>query len=449
MVLEIESLHLLEEALQSLEKSFAPLPAYQQSADLERYGVILSQVAERLHDNYPYPHPLYAGQMLKPPHSIARLAYMLAMWINPNNQSIDGGRASSAMEKEAVAGIARMLGWSQHLGHLTSGGTMANLEALWVAGELRPGKKVLASSQAHYTHKRISEVLKLPFQSVPVADDGRIDINALEDILKREAVAVVVATIGTTAIGAVDPLDEIVELRNRYGFRIHVDAAYGGYFVLADNLAPTTRRAFDHLPDVDSLVIDPHKHGLQPYGCGCILFKEASVGRFYQHDSPYTYFSSDDLHLGKISLECSRAGASAVALWATQQLLPMERGGEFAQGMTACHAAALELHQRLCQDDHFMTPFEPQLDIVIWTPTGQQVSAISQHSQAFYKQAALHQLHLAVAHLPSHFFSAYDLQHDQETITCLRSCLMKPDHQAWLSAIYAIIDRTYADLSAN
>jgi tyrosine decarboxylase / aspartate 1-decarboxylase len=59
-------------------------------------------VAHRLGDNYPYFHPLYAGQMLKPPHPVARAAYALAMTINPNNHARDGGRASSEMEIEAV-----------------------------------------------------------------------------------------------------------------------------------------------------------------------------------------------------------------------------------------------------------------------------------------------------------------------------------------------------------
>src|SRR5207249_8532179 len=120
----------------------------------------------RLIDNFPYFHPLYAGQMLKPPHPVARAAYALATWINPNNHALDGGKASSAMEKEAVAQIATMFGWETHLGHLTSGGTMANLEALWVAGQLQPGKKIVASAQSHYTHERISGVLKLPFGKV-------------------------------------------------------------------------------------------------------------------------------------------------------------------------------------------------------------------------------------------------------------------------------------------
>ncbi|MGH9860529.1 MAG: pyridoxal phosphate-dependent decarboxylase family protein, partial [Candidatus Acidiferrales bacterium] len=106
---------------------------------------MLAEVAERMRDNFPYFHPLYAGQMMKPPHPVARLAYALAMWINPNNHALDGGRASSQMENEAVAEIARMFGWHEHLGHLTSGGTMANLEALWIAGQLKPGAAMLAS----------------------------------------------------------------------------------------------------------------------------------------------------------------------------------------------------------------------------------------------------------------------------------------------------------------
>ena len=91
-------------------------------------------------NNYPYFHPLYAGQMLKPPHPVARLAYTLAMTINPNNHALDGGRATSAMEKQAVAQIAAMFGWTKFLGHLCGGGTIANLEALWVAGQVSAGK---------------------------------------------------------------------------------------------------------------------------------------------------------------------------------------------------------------------------------------------------------------------------------------------------------------------
>ena len=149
MTLELESFKLLYESLKQLDEGFCNLPEFTPKVDLERIQRVLGEVAERMRDNYPYPHPLYAGQMLKPPHPVARLAYALAMWINPNNHALDGGRASSAMEKEAVAEIAKLFGWEAFLGHLTSGGTMANLEALWIAGKLKPGKKVVASEQSH------------------------------------------------------------------------------------------------------------------------------------------------------------------------------------------------------------------------------------------------------------------------------------------------------------
>ncbi|HVS74168.1 MAG TPA: hypothetical protein VHE23_01990, partial [Candidatus Acidoferrales bacterium] len=108
-MLERDSLAVLHEAARRLDDGFAGLPAFSpQAPGTNDMGAVLAAVAERLHDNFPYFHPLYAGQMLKPPHPLARLAYTLAMWINPNNHALDGGRASSAMEKEAVAEIAAM-----------------------------------------------------------------------------------------------------------------------------------------------------------------------------------------------------------------------------------------------------------------------------------------------------------------------------------------------------
>jgi glutamate/tyrosine decarboxylase-like PLP-dependent enzyme len=319
-----KSLIILQKALDKLSEGFANLPFFEQDVPNNTEEILL-QVAERMQDNFPYYHPLYAGQMLKPPHEIARLAYMLAMWINPNNHALDGGRASSAMEKEAVAEIASMFGWQKYLGHLTSSGTFANMEALWVANNIHPKKKIVASELAHYTHERISGVLGIRFQKIRCNKSGEMDVKKLEAQLKKGTIGTVVVTMGTTGIGSVDPLDEILELQRKFSFRIHLDAAYGGYFKLADNLSETTMKRFSLTQLADSIVVDPHKHGLQPYGCGCILFKNPEVGKYYKHDSPYTYFSSAELHLGEISLECSRAGAAAVALWATQKLLPLDK----------------------------------------------------------------------------------------------------------------------------
>ncbi len=446
-------LHLLAGAQSELDQAFPPLEA----PVAGRAAEVLAQAARRMADNFPYAHPLYAGQMLKPPHPVARAAYAMATAVNPNNHALDGGRASSAMEIEAVAEIAAMFGFPQHLGHLTSSGTFANLEALWVAGQTHPGKAIAASAQAHYTHERISGVLGLPFHKIAVDSANRMDLVALEAALATGAIGTVVVTLGTTSSGAVDPLDQILKLRDRYAFRIHVDSAYGGYFVLAGNLAPPARLAYDAIAHADSLVVDPHKHGLQPYGCGCVLFRDPAVGRLYRHDSPYTYFTSGALHLGEISLECSRAGAAAVALWTTQKLLPLTRDGEFAGGLASCRSAALALYQRL-QPEFLVPVAAPQLDIVVWACPGATLAESSARAQQIFDRAAALGLHLALARLPVAIFppgtwpagtwpadpsladpSPADPSPAEPDVLCLRSVLMKWEHLAWLDSIHGLI----------
>ncbi|MCU1322293.1 MAG: pyridoxal-dependent decarboxylase conserved domain protein [Acidobacteriaceae bacterium] len=429
-------------AQHQLDAGFSHLPPHAEPVLDEAAAAILQQAAERLHDNYPYAHPLYAGQMLKPPHPIARAAYALTMSVNPNNHALDGGRASSAMELEAVAELAKMFGFPQYLGHLSSSGTFANLEALWVAKQLQPGRGIAASDQAHYTHTRIGGVLGLPFVEIPSDATGRMDLDALKQALEKHDIGTVVATLGTTAVGAVDPLDQILKLQQKYKFRIHVDSAYGGYFTLAQNLAPAARAAYDSIPQADSIVVDPHKHGLQPYGCGAVLFRDPSVGQLYKHDSPFTYFSSKELHFGEISLECSRAGASAVALWATQRLLPYTRDGQFARDLSSSHEAALEFNRRLAANPAFVIPnVSPALDIVFWTAAASTPAESSAFAQSIFDKAAENNLYLALATLPARYFppgtwKATPEAH-QETVLCLRSVLMKPEHLHWLDQIWS------------
>ncbi len=437
MTFEQESLHILAESMAILERGFDRLPDLAPELDPEAMRAVLAETAVRLRDNDPYHHPLYIGQMLKPPHPVARAAYTLAMALNPNNHALDGGRATSAMEKEAVARLASMFGWETHLGHLSGGGTMANFEALWVGRELRPGKAVAASSQAHYTHSRLSDVLGVPFRKIPVDPLGRLDPAELEKTLRGGEVGTVVVTLGTTAAGAIDPLPDVLALRDRYDFRIHVDAAYGGYFRIAGNLASLAREAFDRIGEADSIVIDPHKHGLQPYGCGCVIFRDPAVGRFYRHDSPYTYFSSNELHLGEISLECSRAGASAAALWATIRLLPPDPGGHFARGLESCREAALAFHAALEADDRFAPLFPPALDIVVWAVRAGSATESSARARRIFEAAARLDLHLALATFPRPMIEPAHpvLNWDADTIVCLRACAMKPEHREWMPEI--------------
>lgn len=416
----------------------------------ERLATVLGELADRLRDNYPFGHVVYAGQMLKPPHPIAAAAYTLAMRINSNAHALDGGPATAQLEREVIAALMGMVGYepAASLGHLTSSGTIANLEALWIARELHPGKAVASSAGAHYTHGRMCRVLGVEHRSIQSRTDDAMDLDHLEAALAAGQIGTVVATLGTTSLGAVDDLPVILGICRARGVRVHVDAAYGGFFrLLADGqlLTPAVAAAYRSMSGADSIVIDPHKHGLQPYGCGSVLFKDASVGRFYQHDSPYTYFTSDELHLGEISLECSRAGAAAAALWATLQLFPLTADG-LGRVLARTREAAIKWAALIAESLHLMLVTEPALDIVCFLPASGEAMTVSEVS-AWTERI----FQAGMRHDPSAFFLAKlvmtrdqldparfgHLIWDQPTVTVLRSVLMKPEHADFVPTLHA------------
>jgi glutamate/tyrosine decarboxylase-like PLP-dependent enzyme len=326
--------------------------------------------------------------------------------------------------------LAAMLGFGEPLlGHLTASGTIANLEALWVARELHPDKGVAYGTNAHYTHARMCQVLRMPGHEVAAGPEGRIDLDALDAACARGDIGTVVLTAGTTGLGAVDRIDDALALRDRHGVRIHVDAAYGGFFTLLED-APAALRAIGR---ADSAVIDPHKHGLQPYGCGAVLFADPGVGRLYAHDSPYTYFTSDALHLGEISLECSRAGAAAAALWLTLRAVPL------APIVAAARRAALAFAARVRESETLRLHLEPELDIVTYLPPADSLSELDAATAAILRAGMddpddpvfLSTLHVEAAHLARH-----GLEADVGGARILRSVLMKPEHEPateWLA----------------
>jgi len=357
------------------------------------------------------------------------------------------------MEKEVVSQLAAMFGFGTHLGHLTTSGTIANLEALFVARELHPGRGVAYSADAHYTHSRMCGVLGIPGTAVGVDAAGRLDLAELDALLARGQIGTVVATAGTTGLGAIDPVDKVLAVARRHGVRVHVDAAYGGFFALlagqdgAAGLDPAPWRA---IAQCDSVVVDPHKHGLQPYGCGAVLFADPAVGRFYLHDSPYTYFTSDDLHLGEISLECSRAGAAAAALWLTLRLLPLSPDG-LGQVLAAGRRAALDLAGRLAQSASLTLYQQPELDIVCYFPAESSMSAIDARS-AEVLQAGMadpsEPVYLSTMRVTA---DALRRRHpgvvtDADGARILRSVLMKPEHEAYVPQLHQRLEQLTAGI---
>jgi glutamate/tyrosine decarboxylase-like PLP-dependent enzyme len=440
---------LLDAAMAGIAEWENQWPAFERDASLnvppQRARAAIAELTQRLRNNYPFFHPDYAGQMLKPPHPIALAAYAAAMRINPNNHALDGGPATAELEREAVEQIAEMFGYDRHsLGHLTSSGTLANLEALWVARQLRPGAAVAFSSEAHYTHARMCELLGLKTRVIGVDRYGRMDIDELAALSQSANIGTVVVTAGTTATGAVDRIDLVVRLAREHGWRVHTDAAYGGFFAIVAGLPearidPDPWRA---LRECDSIVVDPHKHGLQPYGCGCVVFRDRAVAALYRHESPYTYYTkpsdATSQHLGEISLECSRAGAAAAALWTTLRCFPLERDG-LGRVLLKCREAALAAYERAQSGGKFMPVVAPELDIVTLLPVagGERInaSAVSARTDAVFEACMTDSeepIYVAKWQVPEALgrLALDNVAWDAPHCTALRSVMMKPEHAA-------------------
>jgi glutamate/tyrosine decarboxylase-like PLP-dependent enzyme len=415
---------------------------------------VLDELTELLEDNYPFFHPRYAGQMLQPPPDVTVAAYLAAMLINPNAHDVDGGPATVRLEREVVGQLREMVGLpGGGIGHLASGGSTANHEALFVARQVmmersRPRLGLTFSEQAHYSHARSARVLGLNPLPIRCDSAGRMDITDLKATLRRGDVGIVVVTLGTTGVGAVDPLHEVFEVASEYGAWVHVDAAYGGYFVLLARSGAVASQSL--LPDLgpwsvlgraDSVVVDPHKHGLQPYGCGSVLYRDESVLKhLMDYDGPYLNYSSDDFAPSSAALEGSRPGAVAAALWATLRLFPLKPDGAFAAQLGASRRAARSWEDRVAGSSVFRNYQPSDLDIVTYFDarahrTSQVTASTRRVIQAGMRSP--NPVHVAALRVPAQRFAARhpDMEVDTAEVEILRSVLLKAVHETWVEKL--------------
>jgi len=221
-------------------------------------------------------------------------------------------------------------------GLLCSGGAMANFIALKTARDHQaewdirgvgvaagPPLVLYASEEVHVTTDREADMLGLgaaAVRKVPVDEDYRMRVDALADAIRsdREEGRVpfaVVATAGTVATGAVDPLREVADLCAQEGLWFHADAAYGGPAVLADDLRPL----FDGIGRADSIAFDPHKWMYTPHSGGCVLVRDfAHLGDSFAAQAGYVHEDKErtghGLDLGMMGPQFSR-GFQALKVW--------------------------------------------------------------------------------------------------------------------------------------
>ena len=233
------------------------------------------------------------GSMYTSPPQIVVESFFKFYQANLGNPGLYPG--TREMERKVVDFLLRLTsGQPSFYGHIVSGGTEANIIALWAARNMGY-KRVLATEDAHFSIRKSVNLLNIPLKIVDMKD-GRMDIGHLESIIGDGDI--VVATAGTTPLGFIDPIEEISRVCEEYDCYLHVDAAFGGYVIpFLRELGYTNKRFGFDLSSVKSITIDPHKMGMAPYPAGGIVARE-DIFRWIESSAPYLVEEKNDTLLG-------------------------------------------------------------------------------------------------------------------------------------------------------
>ncbi|MBS1766749.1 MAG: hypothetical protein JST05_05015 [Acidobacteria bacterium] len=358
-----------------------------------RFETYHRRLLARLKGSIPSHSPRYLAHMMGDTLLPAQVGYAAAMLYNPNNVATEGSPVTTELEREVAADLAGLLGFdpAKAFGHLCGGGTVANLEALWVLRNLalrplaagRPedlGRRdaeslaalpqsfsngappkpfaVLAPVTAHYSWIKAMDLLGLGRENlVAVAvDEGlRMDLGDLEAQLDRLAaedrpVLACIGVVGTTEGGGVDPVDGILAVRERYRarhgrwFLLHLDAAYGGYARALlrneDGSLRSLEQVREQLPEATesfhrafARMGEADSITVDPHKLGFVPYPAGAL--VLRHAAMREAIgchaaylnAADPSHLGSFILEGSKPGAAAAACWMAHRVVPLDHTG--------------------------------------------------------------------------------------------------------------------------
>ncbi len=336
----------LERSIEEIEDDFSTTAIPEEPTYVSEYTEFVKEklVAQSVHTAAPG----FIGHMTSAlPYFMLPLSRIMTA-LNQNTVKVETSKAFTPLERQVLAMLHRLVyhgndqfysRWihdSRHaLGAFCSGGTIANLTALWVArnrlcapqgdfkgiaqeGLLRSlrhlgcdGLAVLVSQRGHYSLGKAADLLGIGRDHlvlVDTDDNNRIDLNALQRELRRlQDVNIrplaLVGIAGTTETGNVDPLPELADIAADVGCHFHVDAAWGGPTLFSDR----HRHLLDGIERADSVTIDAHKQLYVPMGAGMVVFKDPTAMSAIEHHAAYILrHGSKDL--GSHTLEGSRPG---------------------------------------------------------------------------------------------------------------------------------------------
>ncbi len=319
--------------------------------------IVLQELKSRLRRDFTYNSGKILSSMCTSPHAFAKKVFIQNLEKNLGDPGLFSETAE--IEQETIRMLGTLLSNPNACGHIVTGGTEANITALWTIRNLsdKQCREVIVPDSVHFSFDKAADLLNIKLVRVGLNSDYQVDVEAVEHAVTSKTLAIV-GVAGTTDLGVVDPISELSEIALRHNVCLHVDAAFGG-FVL-----PFLRDLGYSVPSFDfrergvgSITVDPHKMGLAPIPAGGILFRDASYLAGIAKRVPYVA----DLETEQTTLVGTRSGASAIAVWSLLKHLGIEG---YRKIIDRCMRLTLKLANEIEQIEGINLATRPSMNIL-------------------------------------------------------------------------------------
>jgi tyrosine decarboxylase/aspartate 1-decarboxylase len=318
---------------------------------------LLEELESRLRGDFTYNSGRIVGSMCTSPHPLA--GKVCACFLDKNLGDSGLFPAVAEIERETLKMLGTVLSNTEACGHIVTGGTEANVLALWAARTLakKTNPEVIVPSSAHCSFDKAADLLGLKIVKARLNDKFQVDVASVKKAVNPKTIAVV-GIAGTTALGAVDPIDDLSELALEKDLYFHVDAAFGGFVLpFLKDLGYKTPNFDFAVPRVCSITVDPHKMGLAPIPAGGIVFRNENFRKAVSTD--ISYLSGGETE--QATLVGTRSGASAIAVWAVMKHLGREG---YRKIVRKCMRLTLKLTEEIPKIRGLSVATEPTMNVV-------------------------------------------------------------------------------------
>lgn len=354
---------------------------------------LLKELLSKLQGDSTYSSGRIIGSMCTRPHAIARKVYVKFLEKNLGDSGLFP--AVAELETETIKMLGSLLSNPKASGHIVTGGTEANLLALWAAKKLakKPKGEVIVPASAHFSFDKVADILSIKLVKVKLNDQFQVNVESVRKAVNPRTIAVV-GVAGTTGLGVVDPIDELSEIALDKNLYLHVDGAFGGFVLPFLNEMGYLTPSFDFsLQGVSSVTVDPHKMGLAPIPAGGIIYRNESLKKMVSWD--VSYLSGGETEQG--TLVGTRSGASAIAVWTVMKHLGREG---YAKVVKKCMHLTFKLAEEIPKIHGLEIVTRPTMNIVGIQTTDFDIKVVAEKLRLKKWAVALFPKHIRIVVMP-------------------------------------------------